>query len=182
MGTLTATYRGPELRMKTSDVWMTVATTTPPVPRSVDLIAPGSEDAWSLVAATGTVQAVTARSFTIDADGVEIAVNIPSALRFRTKRLIKGDVVRVTALLDLRKDTPALLPRTPEEIELIEHAPSTITSPSASANTTSGPDWKPFGAAAGVLAMTGAAKRVNEIWRRRRLAAQAVKAGASMGA
>jgi hypothetical protein len=179
MGTLTATYRGPELRMKTSDVWMTVATTTPPLPRSVDLLTPGSEDAWSLVAVTGTVLTVAARSFTLDADGIEIVVSIPPAVKYRTKRLVKGDVVHVTALLDLRHDTPALLPRTPEEIELVQHAPSTITSPTASTNTSSGPDWKPFGAAAGVLAMTGAAKRVNEIWKRRRLAAQAVRAAVS---
>jgi hypothetical protein len=180
MGTLTSTYRGPELRMKASDVWMTVATTTPPLPRSVDLLAPGTEDAWSLVEATGTVLTVATRSFTIDADGVEVVVSIPTAVKYRTKRLVKGDVVHVTALLDLRKDNPALLPRTPEEIELIGHAPSTITSPTASTGTASGPDWKPFGAAAGVLAMTGAAKRVNEIWKRRRLAAQAAKATASI--
>ncbi len=104
--------------MKTTDVWTTVATLPAPKTRSVDLLMPGAEDAWSLTASTGTVKEVKARSFVLDADGVDVQVNIPPAVKYRPERLMKGDTVRVTALLDLRRDAPSLLPRTPDEIEI----------------------------------------------------------------
>ena len=169
MGTLTSTYKGPELRMKTTDVWQTVTMAlAPPKTRSVDLLIPGAEDAWSLMTATGTVKEVKARALVLDADGVDVQVNIPPAVKYRPQRLMKGDTVRVTALLDLRRDAPALLPRTPDEIEIVKHAPSSVASVSTDKKSAF-PDWTPFGAAAGAVVLTGAAKRLRELLRRRRL-------------
>ncbi|HWR00081.1 MAG TPA: lamin tail domain-containing protein [Candidatus Methylomirabilis sp.] len=184
MGTLSSTYKGPELRMKTTDVWQTVirqdtggrVLATPPAPRtrSVELLAPAEEDSWSLVAATGTVKDVKARGFVINVDGLDVQINIPPAVKFRAERLMKGDVVRVTGLLDLRRDNPALLPRTADEIEIVTHAPSSIA-PVSEDHGGRMPDWTPFGAAAGAVALTGAAKRLRELLRRRRLEALAAK-------
>ncbi|OGL73446.1 hypothetical protein A3E39_04560 [Candidatus Uhrbacteria bacterium RIFCSPHIGHO2_12_FULL_60_25] len=174
MGTLASTYKGPELRMKTTDVWTTVASLPAPRIRSVELLAPGEEDSWSLVAATGTVRDVKARGFVIDVDGLDVQTNIPPAVKFRAERLVKGDVVRVTGLLDLRKDAPALLPRTADEVEIVKHAPSSITSASED-HASRFPDWTPFGAAGGAIALTGAAKHLHALLRRRRLEALAAK-------
>lgn len=179
MGTLTSTYKGPEIRMKTTDVWQTVtAAPVTPKTRSVDLLMPGAEDAWSITAVTGTVLDVKARAFTLDADGVEAQVNIPPAVKYRPGRLMKGDVVRVTALLDLRRDAPALLPRTPDEIEIVKHAPSSVA-PVSTDQKSPFPDWTPFGAAAGAVVLTGAAKRLRELLRKRRLETLAAQVGAS---
>ncbi len=174
MGTLTSTYKGPELRMKKTDVWATVAALPAPRTRSVELLAPAEEDSWSLVAATGTVRDVKVRGFVMDVDGLDVQTNIPPAVKFRAERLVKGDVVRVTGLLDLRKDAPALLPRTADEVEIVKHAPSSVTSASEDHGTRM-PDWTPFGAAGGAIALTGAAKHLHALLRRRKLEALAAK-------
>lgn len=167
-GTLSATYKGPELRMKKTDVWMTTATTTPPRPRIVDLLAPSTEDAWSLVNVEGTVIDVKSKSFVIETeDGIEVPVNVPYVVGYNTKRLKEEDRVRVTGLLNLRKDVPTLLPRTPEEIELLKHAEDTLALATEPANHF--PDWVPFAAAGGAIALTGVSKRVRELIRKRKL-------------
>lgn len=171
MGTLGATDRGLELRMKTTDVWVTLAaSSTAPEPREADLLAPAAEDAWSLVAAEGIVRDVNTRSFHLETEGVDIVVSVPAAVGYRTARLVKGDTVRVTGVLDLRKDEPAILIRTPEDIALLTHAEASVKTPlSGSASGHSFPDWVPFGAAAGAVLATGGVKRLHAFWKRRRL-------------
>ncbi len=172
-GTLSATYQGPELRMKTTDVWMTMATGTPPVPRTVDLLAPGSEDAWSLTNVEGTVKAVSASSLSIEtADGVDVTVSIPSAANIRAKRFQKDDKISVTALLNIRKETPTIVVRSADDVTLISHAEGTVTPPSEGKKTGL-PDWIPFIAAGGAIAATGTSKRLREYVKRKRLAKKA---------
>ncbi len=178
MGTLQALDRGLELRMKTSDVWVTLAaSSTAPLPREVDLLAPAAEDGWSLVAAEGTVREVNARSFHLETEGVDIMVAVPAAAGYRTARLVKGDTVRVTGLLDLRKDEPSILIRTPDDIALLTHAEATVKAPTTSTNDHSFPDWVPFGAAAGAVLATGGVKRLHAFWKRRRLETLAAQTG-----
>jgi hypothetical protein len=168
-GTLSSTYKGPELRMKKTDVWMSEATSTPPAPRFVDLLTPSVEDAWSLMALEGTVLEVKTSSFTLETDdGVEVTISVPNAVNFRVKRLAKQDRVRVTGLFDPRKDAPTILPRTAEEIELLEYAEDTVTAASGEPERHF-PDWVPFAAAGGAIALTGASKRLCELVRKRKL-------------
>jgi hypothetical protein len=168
-GTLSSTYKGPELRMKKTDVWMSEATSTPPAPRFIDLLAPGVEDAWSLMALEGTVLDVKTSSFTLETDdGIEVTISVPNAVDFRVKRLAKQDRVRVTGLFDPRKDAPTVLPRTAEEIELLEYAEDTVTAASDEPGRHF-PDWVPFAAAGGAIALTGASKRLCELMRKRKL-------------
>jgi len=168
-GTLKATYKGPELRMKKTDIWKTAATSTPPVPRLVDLLAPSTEDAWSLVAVEGTVMEVKSKSFVLETDdGIEVPVNVPTAVGYSASRLAKEDRVRVTGLLDIGKDAPTIIPRTAEEIELLKHAEDTLAAGGA-APERHFPDWVPFGAAGGAIALTGASKRARELLRKRKL-------------
>lgn len=172
MGTLAATERQLELRMKTSDIWMTIATSTPPKPRDTDFLAPGVEDAWALVTTTGTVKRVATKSLVLDADGVDVAVNIPTVAGYRSKRLVPGDVVSVTGLFDPRKEDATILIRVSEDISLVEHAPESIAAPSDEAKGKAGGgtrDWLPFGAAAAAAGATGALQRVRGFLKRRRL-------------
>lgn len=179
MGTLTATERQLELRMKTSDVWMTIATSTPPQPRAVDFLAPGTEDAWSLVAASGTVKTVGTTSFVMDVDSVDVTVSVPAAAGYRTQRLTPGDAVRIIGILDPRKETATVIVRTPDDIELTAHAPDTVKPVDVSSDGKKPgglPDWTPFGAAAGAVAATGGLQRVRAILKRRKLEAMAASA------
>jgi hypothetical protein len=170
MGTLKTTDRGPELSMKTSDVWMSIATTTPPLPRTVDLLVPGTEDAWSLITASGTVQRTNTASFVLTIDDVDVTIQVPPAVGYRVKRLVKGDIVRVTGLLDLRKDAPVVIPRMAEDIVLTAHAPTSVAAPATPTSQSRGlPDWTPFAAAGGAVLMTGATKHLRELLKKRRL-------------
>lgn len=177
MGTLTATERQLELRMKTTDVWMTIATSTPPTSREIDFLAPGAEDAWGLVAATGTVTTVGAKSVILDVDGVDVTVSIPTAAAYRAKRLTKGDSVHVTGLLDPRKEEVTILIRMPNDVVILTHAPNSITAPTTQTKKSGLPDWTPFGAAAGAVAATGGLQRLRTFLRRRKLEAMAGKVG-----
>lgn len=171
-GKLSATAKGPELRMGTDDVWVSLATSTPPEPRAVDLLMRSEEDAWSLTSAEGVLTAVNASSFTMDADdGTGITVSVPAVTAFRVKRLVKGDRVRVIGLADPRKATPTLLLRNADEVTILDHAKGTVTPPSTATATTPNrfPDWAPFGAAGGAIVATGAGKRLREILRQRKL-------------
>lgn len=169
-GTLNATYRGPELRMKKTDVWMTLANEGTVVPRIVDLLAPGAEDAWSLVSVEGTVRDIKSASFVLGTDeGIDVTIGIPAAAGYRIARLTKQDRIRVTGLLDIRKDHPTIIPRRPEDIELIHHAPESIAAPVEPKSQSRFPDWAPFGAAAGAIAVTGFSKRFREFLKRKKL-------------
>lgn len=169
-GTLNATYRGPELRMKKTDVWMTLADEGTVVPRIVDLLAPGAEDAWSLVSVEGTVRDIKSASFVLGTDeGIDVTIGIPAAAGYRIARLTKQDRIRVTGLLDIRKDHPTIIPRRPEDIELTQHAPESVAAPIEPKPQSRFPDWAPFGAAAGAIAVTGFSKRFREFLKRKKL-------------
>ncbi len=172
-GTLKVTAKGPELHMGTHDVWISLATSTPPVTRDVDFLALAEEDGWSLTTVEGVVRTINLTSFAIDADdGTPIIINTPAIIGFRTKRLAKGDRIRAIGFADPRKATPTLLARNGEEITILDHAKGTVTPPaSASATTTGGqvPGWAPFGAAGGAIVATGAGKRLKEILQKKKL-------------
>ena len=142
----------------------------------MDLLAPAAEDGWSLVTAEGTVKDVNARSFKMESEGVDITIAVPAAVGYRTARLVKGDVVRITGLLDLRKDEPVMIIRVPEDIALLTHAEASVTSPSSHPDANRFPDWVPFGAAAGAVLATGGVKRLHAFWKRRRLETLAAQA------
>lgn len=173
-GTLSSTEYGPQIRMKKTDHWMTMATSTAPQPRTVDLLAPGSEDAWSLVAVQGNVTSIGTSSFTIETeDAVTITVSAPVVAGFRTKRLVKGDVVTVVGLLNIKKTSPTIIIRTADDVTLVRHAPESVTI--SNATSTSGaarnrfPDWVPFASAGAAIIGTGGAKRLKEEMKKRKL-------------
>ncbi|MFA5130021.1 MAG: lamin tail domain-containing protein [Patescibacteria group bacterium] len=173
-GTISSTYLGPEIHMKTTDVWMSVATTTAPKPRTVDFLMPSAEDAWSLVTVDGTVTTVGASSVQIVTDdGIDVTIPIPTVVGFRTKRLKKDDRIRVTGLLNIKKDTPTIMPPSADDISIIAYAPNTtetISATSTHAATSTGlPNWIPFASAAGAVGATGAGKRLRELIRKRKL-------------
>jgi hypothetical protein len=170
-GTIAVTDYGPQIKMKKTDIWMSMATGTAPIPREVDLLAPSSEDAWSLVAIQGTVTAVGATSFTIETeDAISITVSAPSIAGFRTKRLVKGDTVQTVGLLNIKKLTPTMIIRTADDVTLVKHAEDTVTAPSTSTQTKSRfPDWAPFASAGVAIVGTGGAKRLREAMRKRTL-------------
>jgi hypothetical protein len=173
-GTLSSTYRGPELHMKTTDVWMTIATSTEPQPRAVDLLAPGAEDAWSLVSIEGVVNVVGASSVAITTDdGVDVTISVPAVVDFRAKRLKKNDRIRVTGLLDIRKTVPTILPRSGSDVTIVSYAPQTVTDMASSTGRSGGanafPPWTPFASAAGAIGATVGGKRFRDLWRKRKL-------------
>jgi hypothetical protein len=171
-GTIAATDYGPQVKMKTTDIWMSVATTTTPQPRTVDLLAPGAEDAWSLVQTSGTVLTVGTSSFTLETeDALTVTVSAPAVAGFRTKRLIKGDTVQVTGLLNIKKQEPTLIIRVPEDVTIRSHAPESLTSPAAASKETDKrfAGWLPLVSAGAAIAATGGVKRLREELKKRKL-------------
>lgn len=169
-GTLSTTYQGPELRMKKTDVWISTTTSTPPVPRAVDFLAPSAEDSWSLVETTGTIATVGTTSFTLQTeDGIDILISVPSVIGFRTKRLVKGDTVHIAGLVNIRKDNPTIIARSPDEITITSHASGTVNPPTTQETKNHVPGWTPFASAGGAIALTGGAKRFREVIRKRKL-------------
>ncbi|MFH1077722.1 MAG: lamin tail domain-containing protein [Patescibacteria group bacterium] len=157
----------PSLKLGTKDGWtvltgLSIQVTT----RTVDLLAPGDEDRWSLVAATGDVVRIQSGNVTIRVDGSDVVVAIKKAVDYRASRLTAGDTIRVTGLLDLSQDTPRIVPRTAEEIELVGHAaPASV----ASAVKDALPGWTPFGAAGLAIAGTEGVKQLRERRKRKSL-------------
>ena len=163
-GSLTFDDRGvPALRMTTRDAWVPHATSTDAfVPRVVDLLTPGTEDAWSLMQVTGTVMRVVGANVTLDLDDAEVIAVVKPVVKYRAKRLAPGDVISVTGVLDTTRDTARILPRVADEIAILTHAKSSATS--AARFPTSIPSWAPLGAAGSAVAVTEGAK----YWHRRR--------------
>lgn len=159
------------LKMSTRDMWSSQATSSWTVhPRIVDLLAPAAEDAWSLITVTGTVTSVKTSTVHLDLEDAEVDVVIKPLIRYRPKRLLPGDVVAVTGILDLTSPTPRLMPRVAEDITLIRHAALKNTSAISDAKPQGPilPGWTPLGAAGGAFAVTEGAKRLH---RRRKMRA-----------
>jgi hypothetical protein len=158
----------PSLQMGAKDSWTVQASSTAGyVPRVVDLISLGAEDAWSFINVTGTVKQIKDPTFVLDLGDAEITVVVRPPVDYRVKRLAVGDVVAVKGILDTSARDPHLLPRSADEITLVSHAqPEAFT-----AKTTSSalPGWTPLGAAAGAVAVTEGAKQLNRKRRQRQL-------------
>lgn len=133
-------------------------------PRTMSLIAPGAEDAWSLVNATGTVKAVRTSVVQIETADGDVDVAIKPLVKYRGVRLAIGDVIAVSGLLDVTPDVPRLLPRQAEDIQLVRHA-----SPAEKKKAPGLPDWAPFGAAGLAVAGTEGIKRLRQMRKQRSL-------------
>jgi hypothetical protein len=156
----------PSLKLGAKDGWTVLADgSLKAAPRTTDLLAPGNEDRWSLVSATGTVKRVQGTNITVDFDDAEITVTIRKAVDYRASRLATGDTIRVTGLLDASTAVPRILPRTADEIALIAHAAPAL----AAAPKTALPGWTPFGAAGLAIAGTEGVKHYREHRKRRTL-------------
>jgi hypothetical protein len=165
-GTLTTNDSGTSLRLMALDRWTQDASGTRAIAtRTVDLLAPAYEDAWSLIEVTGTVRSVKATSVILDVDDLDVPVQIRPAIRYRSERLKPGDTVRIRGLLDTRTDIPRLIPRSADDITIVKAATAAkvATAPKPL------PDWLPFGAAGVTVALAEGYKRVKKIHERRKL-------------
>ncbi|MFA6504033.1 MAG: hypothetical protein WCT54_03785 [Patescibacteria group bacterium] len=156
------THDLPYISMTTSDTWLAMQknVSTPKI-RNVFWSAPSAEDAWSFVSTTGTVSEVSGSTVKMIVDDEEVNMRIKSGVDYRAARLLKGDTVAVSGLLDTTGEVPAILPRNASEIKLISHAPEKIALNPAAANTSSGlPGWTPFGAALGMIGAIEGVKKV----------------------
>lgn len=170
-GTLRFDDRGiPTLKLASKDGWRTHGTSTQRIePRPVDLALPSTEDAWSLVRVTGTVKTVKNQTIALDLEDAGIAVVIRNVVKYRTKRLVAGDVVDVTGVFDMTGAEPRLLPRAADDILLVRHAEPKTALNAKSGNGTTLPGWTPFGAAAGAVAFTEGVKHARQRMRRKAL-------------
>ena len=166
VGSLKLDDRGiASLHELTNDAWSPIPSSTETVtPRIVDLLAPSAEDAWSFVNVTGTVTRVSGANVMLDLGDAEATVVVKSVVKYRAKRLVAGDVIAVTGLLDTSRDDARILPRTADDIVLLKHAPPKTDANAAGALGPTVPSWTPLGAAAGAVAATEGAKH----WHRRR--------------
>lgn len=138
----------------------------PETPRAVELLAPSLEDAWSFVAASGTVLEAKGTRIRMEVDGVEISVLVKAQVGYRAARLNPGDRVRVRGVLDIGKDDPEVIVRTPDDILLIAPAPKTAASSTQAPAQTAFPGWTPLGTAVGAIGAVEGIKRVGS-WRKR---------------
>ncbi len=167
VGSLRIDDRGvASLHELTHDAWSPLPSSTEAVaPRVVDLNAPGTEDAWSLAHVTGTVASVKGQLVHLDLGDAELDVLVKPIVKYRVKRLVVGDVIAVTGLLDTtREDSMRLLPRTAEEIVLVKHVGPQAAQLSNQNSFTNLPSWAPLGAAGGAVVATEGAR----YWNRRR--------------
>ncbi|MCI0479241.1 hypothetical protein L0Y59_01730 [Candidatus Uhrbacteria bacterium] len=156
----------PSLKLNAKDGWTVVMGTSFDVTaHPVDFLAPGKEDRWSLVAATGEVVRVQSTNVTMRVDGSDVIVAIRKVVDYRASRIAKGDTIRVLGLLDLSQDTPRVLPRTADDIEITGHAPATDGGTMKEAL----PGWAPFGAAGIAIAGTEGLKHFRERRKRKSL-------------
>ncbi len=155
----------PYLQLGAKDKWAKVTSESKeniPTFRPVDLTAPSSEDAWSLMHVTGTVQGIRGSVVHLDLGDAEIDILFKPMIGYRVQRLTVGDEVTVSGVLDTTVELPRLIPRSDTEIAIIGHKSTTIASTAASKNPLS--DYAPIGAAAGAIATTEGVKQ----WHRRR--------------
>ncbi len=151
---------GLTIKQAAADTWeiypLGAASTSEAFPmRTVDLLRPSQEEAWSLARVEGRVSAVQKTSFDLDVGDVSVRVRLVARLGYRAQRLQVGDTVAIQGLLDLRSEEPTILPQTLESIEIVKRA----LPPAPAAKTPVEQPWLPVGAAAGTLALS-------EGWRR----------------
>ncbi len=154
------TYDFPYLTLTKNDRLTELKSATTSSIREVTWWAPALEDAWSLVAATGTVQAVSGSTISLLVDDTEVDLKIKSGVNYRASRLKKGDLIGVTGLLDMTSQRPAILPRQADEINLISYAPKSIQQASEPTKPSGLPGWTPFGAALGAIGAVEGVKKI----------------------
>ncbi len=164
-GTLSLNDDGLSLKMLSKDKWVKLEGTESIEPRVVDLLAPSQEDAWSLIQVTGTVLETGSGRVNLELGGVPITVKIRPVTGYRAERLSKGDLVRITGIIDTRAEEPILYPRQTPEIEIIAHAK---LAPVGEPKTT-WPAWTPFGAAGVTIAVSEGYKRLRRLAKDRKL-------------
>lgn len=167
-GTLNINDDGIILKMLTKDTWKTMAQLPSPAARDVDWMASDPEDAWSLVHVTATVVGVNKTTVNLEIDSQEVDLVIKSAVPFRAERLLKGDTVIITGIVDARSTPAKIYPRRADEIILVSHAEKP-KDPSTTTKTSNVPGWTPFGAAGMTIAFTQGYKRLKKKWMDRRL-------------
>lgn len=165
-GTLHLNDDGLSLSMLTKDKWTQLDGKESVEPRIVDLLAPSQEDVWSVIQVTGTVTNSGSGKATLELGGMPITVKIRPTVGYRAERLLKGDTIRITGIVDTRGEDPILYPRQASEIEMIAHAK---LASATSTNQTSLPAWTPFGAAGITMAVTEGYKRMRRLTKDRKL-------------
>ena len=156
----------PYLSMAKSDLLSVLNQSASSSVRQIPWLAPGAEDAWSLVSATGTVQSISGSTISLLVEDAEISAKIKSGVPYRASRLKKGDEVIVTGVLDMSSEKPALLPRTADEIRLLAHA-STKTESVAAEKPHGLPGWTPFGAAIGAIGAIEGVKKLRKVGKKK---------------
>lgn len=154
------THDFPYLSLTKNDWLKELKASTSSSSREVTWWAPATEDAWSLVSATGTVQAVSGSTVNLLVDDAEVDLKIKSGVNYRASRLKKGDLINVTGLLDMTSQRPAILPRNADEIILIKYASSSIQQASEPPKPSGLPGWTPFGAALGAIGAVEGVKKL----------------------
>ncbi len=168
-GQLIANDDGAILKMLSTDAWTLDPTPRIPssTPRNIDLLAPASEDIWSLIQTTGTVQDIKNKKIQIDIDGINAEITISRKLPYRTQRLKKGDIILVTGILAPGIEMPKIYPRNADDIEIVLHAPSPITVNSNSQIQTN--QWMPMGATVCAIGAVEGAKRLHKKRKQKKL-------------
>lgn len=156
------THDFPYLTLTKNDRITELKKSTTSFPREIIWLAPAMEDAWSLVSATGTVQAVSGSTVNLLVDDAEVDLKIKSGVAYRTSRLKKGDVITVTGILDMTSQRPAILPRAAEEIILLTHAPASVQQATEQPKASGLPGWTPFGAALGAIGAVEGVKKLRK--------------------
>jgi len=175
-GTLTSNDQGISLGMLSKDRWKKTTASQTVTPRTVDLLAPDMEDAWSLVEVTGTVKEIKPTRVTLDVGETDLVVQIRPIIKYRSQRLLVGDTVRVRGVIDIRNEQPKLFPRQADDIFLAGHA-----SPKTNGtNTSQMPPWSPIAAAGGTIAIGQGWKRIRKAREQRRLKKLLVQASETM--
>ncbi len=165
-GTLRLNDDGLSLNMLAKDKWFDLHDKEPIEPRIVDLLAPSQEDTWSVIQVTGTVTDSGSGKASLDLGGVPINIKVRPVIGYRAERLIKGDTIRITGIVDTRGEEPVLYPRQTSEIEIIGHAK---LARATNTNQTTLPAWTPFGAAGITVAVTEGYKRIRRLTKNRKL-------------
>ncbi|MSR85083.1 lamin tail domain-containing protein [Candidatus Uhrbacteria bacterium] len=177
-GTLTVNDQGAALKMLARDRWESIQKMSEVRPRLVDLGAPGQEDAWSLIEATGTVQAVRTSTVTLDLEETTLSVMIRPIVQYRAQRLQAGDVLHVRGLLDTRGQELKMYPRTSDEITLISHKEKIpVGAPTKQNNI---PPWAPIGSAGATVAIAQGVKYYRKFAEQKRLAKMLTEASQNL--
>lgn len=146
------------LKMTAKDSWTVESENADVKPRTVDLLAPKSEDAWSLVSVTGVVRTVRGQIVTINSDGVDVEIGIKPVVDYRAARILAGDTVKAVGLLEPGHDVPRILLRSAEDMNIVAH----VQPKTASGSQSAVPKWAPIGAAGLAIAGTESVKRLRK--------------------